>query len=634
MRVALPFPRSLSLLLILLPFVLLAGFWLARRLTKDRALSITLTPGIAVAGWLLAVHAAGLATRSFLSGLAIGTAGVAALAIAYAAYQLKTRAWVPSVREVRLGSTPLLLLTALITTGLVGEMAFGWLFHDEHLYTGHLSISSQILNDVYPPRHLSFPDVELRYHYGFDLFAACLTALFRVRIDEAIDISTVLFWAYTVWLLWTLGAMWFGRSRGLLTVVLVLFAGGLPVCADGSAYGLEEAISVCSVQNLWVMPPMVSSFFQRPWALALPLAVATIIVFTERQHERPVPRLVVLWLLGSALSLGHVVLFVTILPSVLASELWWLYAVERRRFREGIPIVLVGAATAVTALAIGGFFTGRSGEWASQTFELRVGVVDGFQGSLMWNLQSFGLLLPLALVGAAFVPRRARLFIGLLLVGSLTVLNTVRYKLSWDIVKFGVVAILAMGLAATAAIDRVLVLLSGPGFARRSARVGVGFALTTAAAAGGLSLVLFFQAFPAEATSYFNPNGSPMARSDVKAAGYLRKNIQPGELVFRREDKAPAYAQWAGLPVPWLDWAVGMFGFPQERLWQRQRLLRRPSYTPEAYWDEGIRWFVIDEHDGPVAMNANRWIAESRAIEAARYGNVRVVRLKAPHPAR
>ena len=63
-------------------------------------------------------------------------------------------------------------IAALLVTAYVAPTALGWSFHDEVLVTGHLSITSEIENGTYPPRHLSFPELELRYHYGFDLLVA------------------------------------------------------------------------------------------------------------------------------------------------------------------------------------------------------------------------------------------------------------------------------------------------------------------------------------------------------------------------------------------------------------------------------------------------------------------------------
>ena len=60
-------------------------------------------------------------------------------------------------------------------------MALGWAFHDEQLYTGHTGIISQIQNGHYPPRHMTFPELEYRYHYGFDLAGAAVARRFGSR---------------------------------------------------------------------------------------------------------------------------------------------------------------------------------------------------------------------------------------------------------------------------------------------------------------------------------------------------------------------------------------------------------------------------------------------------------------------
>src|SRR6267154_2452631 len=70
----------------------------------------------------------------------------------------------------------------------------------------------------YPPRYLYEPSLPLRYHYGFDLAAAIVTGLLRIRIDQAIDILTLALWPTMFLLLWRVGEHVCGRLAGLLVV--------------------------------------------------------------------------------------------------------------------------------------------------------------------------------------------------------------------------------------------------------------------------------------------------------------------------------------------------------------------------------------------------------------------------------
>ena len=96
-------------------------------------------------------------------------------------------------------------MSAIATTLCVSVIALTWSFHDELYVTGHMSIISQMQNDVYPPVHLSFPNEPLKYHYGFDLFSVVLTALFRLPVSLGIDVAAIVLWFYTWFLHWKLG---------------------------------------------------------------------------------------------------------------------------------------------------------------------------------------------------------------------------------------------------------------------------------------------------------------------------------------------------------------------------------------------------------------------------------------------
>ena len=62
-----PLPRSLALLSLALPGVLLAGWELAAGLTRRRSIRQALAPIAAIALWLLSIHVAGLVQPRRLS---------------------------------------------------------------------------------------------------------------------------------------------------------------------------------------------------------------------------------------------------------------------------------------------------------------------------------------------------------------------------------------------------------------------------------------------------------------------------------------------------------------------------------------------------------------------------------------
>lgn len=190
-----------------------------RQALADRDGSLALTPALGFAFWLVLIHGLSLLLGNFPAGLAGATvlAGVGG----YAIWWWRGRGSSFGAPGGSLGSRRLWLGVA-VSMGLVAPLAFGWAFHDELFFTGHMSITAQLQNGQYPPRHLSFPAFELRYHYGFNVLAALLTGLTRVSIPTAIDLLTVGAFGYTWLLFWLLGERLIAPRWGDVTAAVVL----------------------------------------------------------------------------------------------------------------------------------------------------------------------------------------------------------------------------------------------------------------------------------------------------------------------------------------------------------------------------------------------------------------------------
>jgi hypothetical protein len=599
-----PIPAALSLLVLALPGVFATGLSAARRVTGDRALALALAPALALAAWLSAVHAVGLATRSFVVGLLLGTLATAVAAPLLPGRPVETA---PRPADPRAWRRRLLLIVAVALP--VAWMAFGWDFHDEDLLTGHLSIPAAIQNDVYPPRHLSFAAVELGYHHGFDLLTACIATLFRLRIGRAIDIATVGLWALSAWLLLALGERLLSRERAWLAVAATLFGGGLPCCLEASEHGIRDALGFCTIAGGAIASPLASNFFQHPWGLGVPLALATWLVFLD--GRRGPARLALLSLLLVALSFAQVVLFGALLASLGAAELLALRR-ERRPAKEWLALLACGALVVVGAR--------KKPPWQSGLpFTLRAGVAPG--SVVRWHLQSFGALLPVGAVGLCLLPPRARAPLGLFAALCLLALNFTAYRYSGDSVKFGGAAGVALGLGAAVVVDRI---------ARHGARLVAALALV-AVTAGGLAFALPFVALPSRVSTVLHAIDLAASPDDEPAAAFLRARARPGEIVYRRWGPSRVFALGAGLPTVWLDWGVSCFGYPATWIDARLELLRLLPASPEPWARQGITWFVLDDSDRDLRAHAAAWIAGGAAVEAARFGALQVIRLQ-PSP--
>lgn len=614
MPVPVPLSPAYSGLAIALPGVWLAGRAAAHRITRDRGLRAVLPLGLSLAIWIVAVQLASLAAGSFLAGLPAGTLLAAAAGIAL---EIDRRRRDPRAPEGR-APAAWMGVTAIASAAAIYPAAFHFWFHDELLTTGHLSTVAQIHNGIFPPRHLTFPEVPFRYHYGFDLFAASISAITRAPADVAVDLASIALWALSWCLLWVLGERLIGRRAAWLTPFTVLYAGGLPLrCQHPGPSIVPNLVGECEVGAWSVNGPLISYFFQHPWALGIPLAITAVLVITERGAEGPWIRAGALALLLGALSLSEVALFVATLPVLAAAEVRF----EDRAEVDRAPAVLA-AITAAIGLSrlMGGFFTSAPGLGAMR-FALHAGFEDTLKLTLKWNAMTFGAL-GIAGVAGFFALRRGRLLFGLLAAGGVIVVNGVRFSGTADIMKFATVASLGLGVLGSAAIAR----LYRPNSPIRATAAA---ALLAGATWVGVLFPIFFALGLGDLPGSLRDRPEVLSPDDIQAISFLRARARAGELVYRTE-RAAGYAQWGGLPVPWTNWTTRAWGFPAAKIAARRRFLEQRPTDLAAYRREGVRWLVLDEDRGDDRrlIEAGRgWIARGEAALAARFGSLWIVEI-------
>jgi hypothetical protein len=608
-----PLPLSCVALLLAIPGVWLAGRSAAHRLLRDRATAALVGPALALALWLLTVHVIAYAARSFVPGLVAGTLAVGALGyVAYAAWRLGD----PLV----VGPPPSRLPWVLgaIAMAVIAPMALLWSFHDEATLAGHMAIASEMQNGVYPPRYLTFPSFELRYHYGFDVVAAAVTALTRLRVDRAMDAVTLPCFAWTGALAFRLCEVYTlprrARATGVFGAALLLFGGGMPqVCALGSPPSVPILIGQCAIHGLAVNPPFVSYFFQHPWTVGVPLALAALLVASDA--ARGWGRLAALGLLLLALSFTQIVLFFAVGGALLAAE-----AVPRASERTGLAGTLGLGATRVLSLAtaialafaaarrLGGFFAPPpDGASYGLVALAHTGVAGPLGDTVRWHLASFGLLLPLGLAGL-FTRTRGRLVLAALVAGGLLVINVVRYGLSWDAVKFATVAAIALSLLAGAALAWLW--YARPALPARALSVVL---LLVALAPGLAHPVVFGLDLRGIPLGNFPKTAELLSPADEEAASWLRTRVAPSDVVYRSIPASYGYAPWAGLPEAWVEPQTRAFGFSPSRIAARLALLRQPPADPDRWLAQGVRWLVLDARDRRVGDIAAGWVTAGRA---------------------
>lgn len=595
-------------LLLTLPGIVYLAAGLGRPLRFDRTLYLLLVPVLAAALWIVAVGLAARWTASFEMGLWIGMPALAVLSLAF-----RRRGPSPDVETPRPSPSRWMLASALLTVIPIAVMAFGADFYDEEVPNGHLSILGQIANGEFPPSNVYFPDLPLRYHYGFDLVAAAGTALGHLPIPRAIDVTTVACWILAWCLAWLLGDRLAGRGTGGWTALGALLGGGaLPLVAlfsDAARGSFVERVadSAVKVAGVNLNPPVVSYFFQKPFAMGIPLALAVLLVAREPAERWGRRRHLLLAVLLAALSLVQAVLFLGLLATLLVTEL------RERRF----AFAAFAAGTLATAVALGGLLFTPLAEGAEMGLRFQLWILHASPGEvLLWHAASLGALLPVGAWGFFLVPRRHRLFTALFVGGNLAVPLLVTYEQTWDIVKFVTVAALALGFLA----GLVLAQLS----ARRSfgARLGLA-ALLVAVTAGGVIDMTCRTWWSTELVTI------PESPEDDAAAGWLQEHAAAGELVYLRRDRHhQIYYMRRGLHLAGpVDMKALAFGAPRPRIDARHELLLRKPQDLKPYVEAGIRWLVLEQGDSTLGRRAAAWEETGDARRLAAFGPLTIYRL-------
>ena len=411
-------------------------------------------------------------------------------------------------------------------------------FHDETYFNQHHAIIAHLQNGAYPPRYLYEPSLLLRYHYGFDLAAAIVTGLLRIRVDQAIDFVTLAIWPVMFLLLWRLGEHFGGSKAGLFVSLLVCFAGGWPQ--------IGSACPHCSANGVDINPPFISYYFQHPWSIGVPIFCLVVLQRASLAFVRnKFFGVTALACSLALLSLSHAVLFVTTVIAFGLAELWNL---ARARHGQSVMVLLGLGMSLLIAKGLGGFFLTAPvpavGGLFSTGLELRDFTAPrAVLGQIQWDLASFGGLLILGSVGLLRV-RCDKAFLTILVALALVIVNVLRYQYTWDIIKFGTVGFIALAIGAGVALSDLWGWAGNWG--RRTACV--------------LITALLWQGFlyPFGQLSAYDPESRPrfsvqMIRpyfstmypvdaDNARAVSFLRTHMGASEIAYRSAEKSEPYA--------------------------------------------------------------------------------------------
>lgn len=610
-----PSPKILVSLLVFLP-----GVWLFARFIVSRSSlrkdTIGITPGLALALWLLSTHIFGLLFHDFYLGVTVGTSllGLLGYITNEKGGTSRTPAFAyPAMLWWSAAIGTLILLPTVILKDNWDKLG---------IITGHFSITEQIVNGIYPPRHLTFANVLLPYHYGIDTLFAMVRVIFRLRFDVAIDLVTTVLFFYTILLYGHIASRLFGKKAGPIAGFLGAFTSGFP---SASSLGFFDD-----------MPPSVASnWFQHPWTLGIPLCLTLFLILTNIDAEKKTNPWILLavMVVTTVLGIAQTALYGIFVASVLGwAAITWLIAIAREASDKSTtrPRHLIDVACAVAAGAFVAFLvsdtTALIARAVSESLVPRGGVLHGsWSQMILWNLQCFSIPL---LMGIAGMVRTRRVSIPSLMMAfsAIFVFNRYEYLYSWDIVKFTQVAWIPLSIFAAGFIAHTLT------HRRYSLRlVSILPAVSLVIASMGFLWQFSAEGFQAwkkgiivgEHTALwmeFPQKNIP--QNFINALSWLKQRVQEGEItLLPSEERTFDAAILAGLPVLLPGWGDYTLGFPSEDIDRRTRMLANiMADRHREYTNEGVRW-IVSSPESNINSQINEWASQGVIAPVAEFND-------------
>jgi hypothetical protein len=231
------------------------------------------------------------------------------------------------------------------------------------------------------------------------------------------------------------------------------------------------------------------------------------------------------------------------------------------------------------------------------------------------------------------------LFSLLVVAGGAIVVNTLEYRLSWDIVKFAAVTYIILGLMAS-------VWLFSP-----ERKLIVRYLGTAALLVDSVNWVFSatYHVIPGlphgQKVGSLSTEEEALWRSDLwkktsaddrAAISWLRSRVGQNDLVARDRPASRAYAILGGLPEASFDIDGSKpyylaFGVSKELADRHLHLTADPPGDAGAFRKEGIRWVVADTDSASrdtLLQPALLWVQRGQADIAAKFGAILVIHLR------
>jgi hypothetical protein len=314
----------------------------------------------------------------------------------------------------------------------------------------HLTAPNQFAEGVFPPRHNAFPDVAIKYHYGFILLPGAIRWVTGWSSNHAVDIASTGLWLFSFLLLFAwLRAMNFGRLAAYWAGFAALLGGGFawmylgrlsvyegyqkqPELStlvheyDRSEGWFRNLLSAFEHQNIHLanrageifpLPFDVAVHYQQhAVALGIALAIAAAFFFWLWQTD---PRRRWTWLLINVFSFGVLLLGHSVFGGVSAVTAGLTLGILWLRRREGQAFIQAGLFTigvTVVAFAHGGMLT-PGAIYGPPGAPLALRDVPGYlAGGLLdllhWSLAAWGFLLLFSMLAIVVAWRQRKVLDG------------------------------------------------------------------------------------------------------------------------------------------------------------------------------------------------------------------------------
>jgi hypothetical protein len=637
-----PLPLNIWPLAFFLPGIWFLSSALVRRCfpEKDRSAFI---PGVALGLWVMSVHFAALFAQRFYPGLIIATCG-----LGIAGYFVKSRIRRTAAKKSERFPRSLWIGASIGTALLLPEVVLMDIYDKLAVLTGHFSITEEIVNGIYPPRHMSIAREVLPYHYAVDTLFAMVKAVFRLRTDIAIDLVTIVLWFYVLFLFGSIGIRLFGKKVGGYAALLGAFAGGLPwIGAIGNPetprlFAQRVWFSEFSFAGYRLAYHLTANWFQHPWTLGVPMCLTLFLVLLHMyvNPKGSLWRYVVVFVLLVTLGLSQTALYLGVVASLAAyGALRFVGSFFGPRKTRTDRLLLYSQLVLVTLLAVCtcAFFADNtkiiSGAMQGTIVPLK-GIIGGtWLRWFQWNAASFGLLVPLMCVGLFRAKTfHLALFSVFMAIGGITIVNSYRFVHTWDIIKFAQVASLAMSIYAG---GFVASLLTHRG--RIMKLVGIPLAVFLVAGSVSHSAMITFEGMDPQAIRVFGPQVAlwrqfpqrMIPKDFIDAAAWLRTQVKAGDIVLTPASRTMDMAVLAGIPVLEADeWQARAFGFSMSEVQFHRSLYSNPFlFMPKSFYDNGVRWLVTGTDHPSMESLAEKWL-KLRSLElVGTFGTQRVFRL-------